>query len=170
MPGTGRQLPDVSWLADPFTGAYIAISVSGAIPELQYEVYGGTSLACPMFSALWAIANQIAGSPLGQAAPYLYGIAASAITDIVPVSSETNVTGTVADSSGIENYSAAYLAAPLVNTTSFISAIWDYPLEEDTGYILTFGTDSSLVVTKGWDNVTGLGVPNPTALTNYFKP
>ena len=29
------------------------------------------------------------------------------------------------------------------------------------GYvILSFGTDSSLTVTPGWDNITGWGVPN----------
>ena len=35
----------------------------------QYvEAFSGTSLSHPMFSALWAIANQVAGVPLGQAA------------------------------------------------------------------------------------------------------
>ncbi len=169
LPGIGRQLPDVSWLADPYTGAYIAISEPGTIPELQYTVYGGTSLACPMFSALWAIANQIAGTPLGQAAPYLYA-APSLVTDILPVSSKNNVTGTVVDSSGTTTYSAASLAAPLENTTSFISALWNYPLYEDTAFVLTFGTDSGLTVTKGWDNVTGLGVPNAKGFPTYFKP
>jgi subtilase family serine protease len=170
LPGIGRQLPDISWLADPYTGAYIAISVPFSIPELQYEVYGGTSLACPMFSALWAIANQQAGLALGQAAPYLYYLPASAITDIVPHSSKTNVTGVVKDSSGKTSYSAAYLAAPLENTTSFLSALWNYPLSEDFALILTFGTDTGLTTGPGWDNVTGLGVPNPVAFINYFAP
>jgi len=30
LPGKYRQLPDISWLADPFTGAAILISISGA--------------------------------------------------------------------------------------------------------------------------------------------
>ena len=170
LPGNGRQLPDVSWLADPYTGAYIAISEPLVTPELQYEAIGGTSLACPMFSALWAIANQIAGFPLGQAAPYLYGLPASVMTDIVPLSSKTNITGKVTDSDGITNYSAASLVEPLEKTTSFISALWDYPLYEDTAYILTFGTDSGLTIKKGWDNVTGVGVPNPGGFKEYFKP
>lgn len=168
--GEGRQLPDVSWLADPYTGAYIAISVPFATPELQYETVGGTSLACPMFSALWAIANQIAGFPLGQAAPYLYGLSSSVMTDIVPLSSKTNVTGRVTDSDGVTNYSAASLADPLEGTSSYISALWNYPLYQDTAYILTFGTDSGLKVTRGWDNVTGVGVPNPKGFMDYFKP
>ena len=76
VPGVYRQLPDISWLADPFTGAVIVISIPGQLPEQVYQVVGGTSLATPMFSALWAIANQEAlaggGTELGQAAPYLY--------------------------------------------------------------------------------------------------
>ena len=169
LPGARRQLPDVSWLADPYTGAYIAISEPGTIPELQYSAIGGTSLACPMFSALWAIANQIAEAPLGQAAPYLYA-STSLSTDIFPATSKTNVSGKVIDSSGTKSYSANVLAAPLENTNNFVSAIWNYPLYEDTAYILSFGTDSGLKVDKGWDNVTGVGVPNPAGIVKYFKP
>ena len=55
-------------------------------------------MACPMFSALWAIANQEAGAPLGQAAPYVYSLPAGAVTDIVPVGSKTNVTASIEDS------------------------------------------------------------------------
>jgi subtilase family serine protease len=170
LSGPGRQLPDISWLADPFTGAYIAISEPFVLPSLQYEAIGGTSLACPMFSALWAIANQEAGNPLGQAAPYLYSMPKTTITDILPVGSKTDVTGVIEDSTGKTKYTAAELAAPLYGTTNYISALWDYPLSEDTAYLITFGTDSSLLVTKGWDNVTGLGVPNPKAFADYFKP
>ena len=89
VPGSTRQLPDVSWVADPFTGVVIAISVPGQVPSLVWQVWGGTSVACPMFSGLWAIANQEAGSALGQAAPYVYSRPAGAITDIVQVSSKT---------------------------------------------------------------------------------
>jgi len=170
LKGTGRQLPDISWLGDPFTGAYIAISEPFAIPELQYSVYGGTSLACPMFSALWAIANQAAGQPLGQAAPYLYSLPASTIYDILPYASAQNVTGVVEDSAGKTSYSAAALAAPLEGTTKYVSAIWDYPLEPDVALLITFGTDSGLTTGPGWDNVTGVGVPKPEAFVDYFKP
>lgn len=170
LPGAGRQLPDISWLGDPFTGAYIAISEPGSNPELQYPVYGGTSLACPMFAALWAIADQQAGESLGQAAPYLYSLPKSAITDIVPRKSATNVTGVIKDSSGKTTYSAASLAEPLENTTVFESTLWDYPLEEDTAYLVTFGTDSGLTTAPGWDNVTGLGVPNGAAFIKALKP
>lgn len=170
LKGGGRQLPDISWLADPFTGGYIAISEPFAIPELQYTVYGGTSLACPMFSGLWAIANQAAGQPLGQAAPYLYSLPASTLYDILPFDSGTNVTGVVEDSGGKTAYSAAALADPLEYVTKYVSAIWDYPLNQDVALLITFGTDSGLTTGPGWDNVTGVGVPKGEAFVDYFKP
>ena len=170
LPGLHRQLPDISWLGDPFTGAIIAITQPGVYP-ISYEAYGGTSLACPMFAALWAIANQEAGGLLGQAAPYLYSMPATTITDIVSVSSPTNVAGTVYTSPGRwTNYSAAKLASPLEGTTEFYSAFWDYPSLEDTTLVLTFGTDSGLRTARGWDDVTGLGTPNGKAFADYFNP
>jgi subtilase family serine protease len=169
LPGKYRQLPDISWLADPFTGGIIAITYGFQSPPLVYEVYGGTSLACPMFSALWAIANQEAGYPLGQAASYVYSLPANTIYDIVPVNSTTNVTATIVDFLGTTTYTAAQLAGPLGKTTKFYSALWDYPLTQDTTYVLTFGTDTGLTTAKGWDNVTGVGVPNGKAFADYFN-
>jgi subtilase family serine protease len=169
LPGTTRQLPDIAWLADPYTGGVIAITEPGVFPPVEYQVWGGTSLACPMFSALWAIANQEAGTPLGQAAPYLYYMPKGTITDIVPQGSYTNVTGWVKDSQGTTNYCASCLAAPLENSQAFYSALWDVPLYPDLTYVITFGTDSGLATAWGWDNVTGVGVPNPKAFADFFK-
>jgi subtilase family serine protease len=171
LKGSARLLPDISWLADPFTGAVILISEPFQVPAQVYEIYGGTSLACPMFSALWAIANQEAGTPLGQAAQYVYSMPASTIIDVRPVSSATNVTAIYKESATVtDRYSASDLAGPLENTTEFVSAIWNYPLYQDTTYVLTFGTDSGLKTTAGWDNVTGVGVPNGKAFADYFQP
>jgi hypothetical protein len=48
-----------------------------------------------------------------------------------------------------------------VNTTKFYSALWDeYGPVDQTWVIQTFGTDTSLTVAPGWDNVTGWGSPN----------
>jgi len=170
LAGSTRQVPDIAWLADPFTGVYIAITVTNEAPNLQFTPVGGTSLACPMFSALWAIANQEAGAPLGQAAPYLYTLPTSTITDIVPYSEKTDITGVVEDPKGKTKYTAVQLGGPVEASKTFVSALWNYPLYEDTGILVTFGTDSGLTVTKGWDNVTGVGVPNPKAFADYFKP
>lgn len=171
LPGTARLLPDISWLADPFTGAIIAITTNFVYPPLQWEVYGGTSLATPMFSGLWAIANQEAGAPLGQAARHLYSMPAGTITDVLPVNSSTNVTASINEGGGIiNNYTAAEIVAPLENTTKFYSALWNIPLEQDTTYVISFGTDSGLTTTAGWDDVTGLGTPNGKAFADYFNP
>jgi subtilase family serine protease len=166
--GTQRQLPDISWLADPLTGGVVAITQADTIPPIVYQVYGGTSLACPMFSALWAIANQEAGYSLGQAAPYLYSMPAGAITDVLPVSSKTNVTASIQESWGTNNYTAADLAAP-VNNNNFYSVIYDYPLVQGYTWLITFGTDSGLTTTRGWDNVTGMGTPNGQAFADAFN-
>ena len=157
-----RLLPDISMEADPYTGAIILFTDSPS-PEFQIESIGGTSLSTPMFSAMWALANQKAGHLLGQAGPILSKLNSSAINDVVPVNSTTNVTGTVIDSSGATFYSAADLAAPLEGTTEFYSAIW--PIN-GYGVDLTFGTDTSLHTTRGWDNVTGYGTPKGLAFIN----
>ena len=55
-----RTIPDVSLVADPATGAWIAdpYNVSGSNP---FEVVGGTSLSAPCWAGLVALANQ--GAP-----------------------------------------------------------------------------------------------------------
>jgi subtilase family serine protease len=188
VPGKYRQVPDISWLADPFTGAAIAITVPNQSPALVWQVWGGTSLACPMFSALWAIANQEAGAPLGQAAQYVYSLPAGAITDIVPVTTTSNVKATIQDSAGTTNYppSEVLSGVPPAMPFYFVSALWDYPSEAQTEVLLSFGTDcvampsgflgtpcnspSALRTKLGWDNVTGVGTPNAQAFADSFKP
>jgi subtilase family serine protease len=187
LPGKTRQVPDVAWLADPFTGVAILISVPGQLPEQVWQVWGGTSVACPMFSALWAIANQEAGVPLGQAAPYLYSMPAGTIADIVPVSSKSNVTASVQESATLTNKYNAKATLGGNAPGSYVSAIWDYPSELDTSLVISFGTDCSaegpveffgtlctdptaLHTKVGWDNVTGVGVPNAQAFANAFAP
>ncbi len=171
LPGSFRQVPDISWLADPFTGGVILYTVPGVYPPQVWSVTGGTSLACPMFSALWAIANQEAGVSLGQAAAYLYTMPEGAITDVVPYGSAANVTGTIRESSSQATlYTAAELAGPLEGTTNFYSVIYNNPDGGGNAFVLTFGTDTSLTTTLGWDNVTGLGTPNAKAFADYFNP
>jgi subtilase family serine protease len=159
LPGAGRSIPDISYVGDPFTGVEIILT-DPASGGLVVEVIGGTSLSCPMFSGMWAIANQAAGAPLGQAAPLLYTLPTGAITDVIDASSTSNVTGTIKTSATTSiAVSADDLAAPLENTTSYFSAMYNSPFST-RWFVLTFGTDSSLTTGVGWDNVTGLGTPN----------
>jgi subtilase family serine protease len=182
-------VPDIAWLADPFTGVVIAISVPGQVPEQVWQVWGGTSVACPMFSGLWAIANQEANTPLGQAAQWVYTLPAGAVTDVVPVTSKTNVKASILESTGTINYTPSQvLGGPTPATPpKFVSALWDYPSIEDTALVVSFGMDcsalpssdldgtscnsaSSLHTKIGWDNVTGMGTPNGKAFADAFKP
>ncbi len=181
--GKYRQLPDVSWVADPFTGAVIAITVPGDGNAPVWQVYGGTSLATPMFSGLWAIANEEAGVPLGQAASYLYTLPSGAIYDITPVGSKINVNASIEESYGTNKYTPSEVMG---GDTSglFFSAIWDYVGYQSTAYAVSFGTDCGTVASyytacntsgalktkTGWDNVTGVGTPNAQAFADSFAP
>jgi subtilase family serine protease len=170
LPGSFRLLPDIAWIGDPYTGVVIDLTEDGVYPPREWLAIGGTSVACPMFSALWAIANQEAGTALGQAARYVYSMPSSTITDIVPVGSSTNVTGAITDASGITSYSASDLAQPLEGTTVFYDALWNVPLNQGTVELVTFGTDTHLQTAPGWDDVTGVGVPKPKAFADFFNP
>jgi subtilase family serine protease len=182
LPGDFRQTPDISMVADPETGLEIIVTPDSVPGHQKFvEVFGGTSLSAPMFSAMWALANQAAGGgPLGQAAPLLYNLPRSAISDVRQISSQNNVRGTISIPNTppkhptIIHESPKALAAPsacaappcsLENTTNFVSAL--FQSSSSTRWdVFVFGTDSSLTTGPGWDNVTGLGTPNGLPFIN----
>ncbi|HUJ26551.1 MAG TPA: S53 family peptidase [Myxococcales bacterium] len=159
LPYNRRATPDISWLADPYTGVEI-IFTGDSGGDLFIEVIGGTSLACPMFSALWGITSAAAHHGLGQAAPYLYRLGDDAITDVNAAASPFNVVGAINDPTGTNVESSHELAAPLQDLPTFFSALYNSP-HSTRWFVLTFGTDSTLPVGPGYDLATGLGVPNP---------
>ncbi len=85
-----RGLPDVSGNADPDTG--LAMYENGS-----WSTAGGTSAAAPMWAAIVAIADQMAGHPLGFINPALYKIAAGAryLQDFHDITSGNNTNGQV---------------------------------------------------------------------------
>jgi subtilase family serine protease len=172
LPGSWRQVPDVSALADPFTGFALVLTEGG---KQTGNVIGGTSLASPIFTATWAIANQYNGKPLGQAAPAVSKLKAGEITDVVPPAASIrkyNVTGSITDSSGTTNFTAKEIYddaedldsnanLTLYSQAAFLSAVWPNSFGSNQfDLAVSFGTDTSLTVTTGWDNVTGWGEPN----------
>jgi subtilase family serine protease len=175
VPGKYRQEPDISWLADPYTGGVIVATVPEQYPPQIWLVDGGTELATPMFSALWAIANQEAGMPLGQAAPYLYSMTSTTITDIVPYASPNNVTAVVQESSSSSQFfdpvATLRVQEPKFGS-KFYSALWDNPSGvEDTAWVLSFGQDYFFKARVGWDEVTGVGAPSDAkAFADWFAP
>jgi subtilase family serine protease len=66
-----RGVPDIAGDADPSTGLAIYSSDGG------WTLGGGTSASAPLWAAFMAIANQMAGHPLGFINPTLYKLAAS---------------------------------------------------------------------------------------------
>lgn len=67
---TGRSIPDVSFSADPNSGAIITIN-GGA----KTEQVGGTSLAAPMFAGMWARIQSKNGNTLSTPNALLYQFA-----------------------------------------------------------------------------------------------
>jgi subtilase family serine protease len=126
---------------------------------------GVLAWASPIFTGIWAIANQKAGHALGQAAPAIAALKAGSVQDVLPLSSPTNVTGTIVDKNGSTFYSpAALFDGALYGNTGFTSAVWNLG---GSDYVnIGFGIDSSLTVTKGWDNATGFGTPNGLTFIN----
>ncbi len=160
LPGIGRQVPDVSALADPFTGFSVVATTQGT----QYAVLGvgGTSLASPVFSAIWAVAQQYNNATLGQAAPTIAKLKAGQITDVIDTSDMTqySLSGTIDNSGTTTAYSGAgFFPGADIAQSNFLVAL--SPLEGFAlTYAISFGTDGSLTVGPGWDNVTGYGTPN----------
>jgi subtilase family serine protease len=89
MLGGQRGIPDVSADADPNTG--MAFYFNG-----QWTLTGGTSAATPTWAALVAIADQMAGHPLGNINPGLYkiGLSPNAQRDFRDITTGSNAVNT----------------------------------------------------------------------------
>jgi subtilase family serine protease len=128
-----RVSPDLSALADPYTGFLIGISPISDDDTLQTapyenETYGGTSLASPLTAAMMAVVQQATHTSVGFANPTLYGTyraAQSLFNDVTSPKAPTAL---------------AYTSASSGND-----------------YLVTLDQDTSLTTAKGYDDVTGLG-------------
>ncbi len=76
----------------------------------------------------------------------------------------TNLTGTIMRSGYAPLYESAVAISTPDITTQFTNAF--YNGTSGRWYAISFGTDSTLLVTNGWDNVTGVGTPNGGAFVN----
>jgi subtilase family serine protease len=144
--GPYRQVPDVGLNADPNTGMLIGITQT--FPDgVHYDEYriGGTSLASPLFAGLTALALQKAGGGgKGLLNPTIYANATSgAFTDVKGKPDDAGV-----------------VRPDYVNGVDGSKGI--------IYSVRTLDQDSSLTTVKGYDNVTGVGAPNPKYL-NVFS-
>ncbi len=139
IPSSARGVPDIALQASAATGALVFLSLppdgnDSNINQTGWYDIGGTSLSCPQWAGLVAIADQINKSKygqtgLGQINPALYKLAsqpAKYAADFFDVA-HTAVAG-------------------LPNDNQEDPSIPGYP------------------ATQGWDPVTGLGTPNAAAL------
>ncbi len=154
-------------MADPFTGAIIVTPNDDGTASVT-EVIGGTSLSSPVFSGIWALADQAAGAKLGQAGPIIAAMPAGSLRDIVPVqASVSNLAGTIGAGTELVTYGAAdLLGLTATQPNGFVgTAVKITSVNVGIGAVidLSFGTDSSLMALPGWDNATGYGVPNGLA-------
>ncbi len=137
----GRAVPDVAALGDPDAGFLVGQTQTfpttcnpGGASYDEYRI-GGTSLSCPIIAGIMALSDQKAGSAHGFANPFFYANPGK-FTDITSVKTaiaRANFVNSVDDCSGIVHRLRTfddYSGSPTQST----------------------GT--------GWDNVTGLGVPN----------
>jgi subtilase family serine protease len=131
--------------ADPNTG--MLIGLTQAFPTgNHYDQYriGGTSLASPLFAGITALSFEHAGTAVGLLNPSIYANLSS-FTDVRAV---PTLTGDV--------------------RPDFVNG-----LDASNGLkysVRTFGLDSSLTVVKGYDQVTGVGTPNPAWLVALGSP
>jgi subtilase family serine protease len=139
IPASARGVPDIALQASAGTGAlvYLSLPPDGNDSNINHTGWydiGGTSLSCPQWAGLVAIADQINKEKYGQTGlglinPALYKLAANPAkyaTDFFDIA-HTAVAGTENDNQGDPS-------------------VPGYP------------------ATQGWDPVTGLGTPNAAAL------
>jgi subtilase family serine protease len=145
--GAGRGVPDVGLDADPNTG--FLIGQTQTFPDgAYYSEYrlGGTSLASPLFAGMTALTQQHAHGRLGFLNPAIYELAGSAAF--------RDVKGPLADVGNVR--------ADFVNSLDAAGGV--------AYSVRVFDRDSSLQVTKGWDQVTGVGSPGTGWITAVGAP
>jgi subtilase family serine protease len=133
----GRVVPDISMVGDPNTG--MLIGQTQTFPEgVQYGQFriGGTSLSCPLFAGMMAVADQLARARHGFINPVLYRRATR--------------TAAVKDVKHVNN---AVIRVDFVNGLDAADGL------RVTGRTFDFG-GLTIHTTPGYDNVTGLGTPN----------
>jgi subtilase family serine protease len=150
----GRVEPDVSMDGDPTTGMLIGITqdfsgnpVQLPTDDIHYGEYriGGTSLSCPLFAGLMALADQAAGAHHGFVNPALYAAAGRGYRDVQmpsgPIAAVRNDFANGLDSSGG------------VTTT-----------------LRSMNVLETLSLLPGYDDATGLGSPKGKRFIRAITP
>ncbi|SFC53696.1 protease pro-enzyme activation domain-containing protein [Bacillus sp. UNCCL81] len=84
--GTGRNLPDLSMAADPYTGYYVYLSEPGKPgTNSGYAVFGGTSFVSPQLNGLSALINSADHTQVGFWNPQIYRFAQQSSSPFTPL-------------------------------------------------------------------------------------
>ena len=139
IPASARGVPDIAFQASSATGALVYLSLppdgnDSNIGQTGWYDIGGTSLSCPQWAGLVAIADQLNKAKYGQTGlglinPALYKLASQPAKYAA------------------DYFDVAHTAiAGVANDNQEDPSIPGYP------------------ATQGWDPITGLGTPNAAAL------
>lgn len=84
--GSGRNVPDLSMNADPYTGYYVYLSDPGAAGQNSgWAVYGGTSFVSPQLNGLTALINSADHTQVGFWNPQIYQYAQDKSSPFTPL-------------------------------------------------------------------------------------
>ena len=151
---SGRVVPDISALADPNTGLLVGQTQSFSDGSAHYDEYriGGTSVAAPLTAGMAAVADQIAGSPLGFLNPRIYQTYRSSKGAFYDVDQ--------ADTFG----TTVHQMLPSVVRVNYKNS---ENLTDGLSYSLRTleEPNQTLHSTRGFDTATGVGTPNGS---NFF--
>jgi subtilase family serine protease len=139
---TGRGVPDVAAVGDPNTGYLVGQTQTfpatclgpGGASYDEYRI-GGTSLSCPITAGIMALSDQKAGFAHGFANPFFY-MNPGSFYDVLAVETAVARRNFV---NGVDSCNGTVDRLRTFNDFSGSPT-------QSTG--------------TGWDNVTGLGVPN----------
>lgn len=142
-----RVVPDIADLADPYTGLQIAIRpiVDNSTLQtgaLEFDTYGGTSLASPIAAAKVALVQAAGGRSVGFANPALYASSKALPTgfhDVVPPSAPAALAFFRVDQIGV-----------------------------GVNYLVTLNQGLSLKTARGYDTMTGVGTLRVAALSGFL--
>jgi subtilase family serine protease len=145
---SGRAVPDISGLGDPSTGFLVGQTQSFS-DGTYYDEYriGGTSVAAPLTAGMAAVANQVAGTPLGFLNPRIYqaySAGSSAFYDVDQADQFGSTVNSPLPSMVRVNY---------VNSENAAGGL-SYSLRTQEE------PNTTLHSTRGYDTATGVGTPN----------
>jgi subtilase family serine protease len=150
--GRVRSAPDISADADPFTGFAVGMLVTNTAGNLVYveETFGGTSEASPLVAGMVTAAQQGQPEPFGFINPAIYRLVkTSALYDTLPVGDYNSVPDL--------GVFCPTQTCGLPVLTTFDDQSLSMP-----GY-------TGQVTQAGYDNMTGVGVPNGAAFISALR-